>query len=356
MNLHQLGFDNWFQEKLQNYDRNELNVARITAVNRDNYLIRNEKDEITAEVTGKMMFSAESNEDLPAVGDWVLVEYFDNHSHAIIHAILPRKSLLKRKIAGKKIDFQVIAANIDTAFIMQSLDSNFNLRRLERYLVMINESHIDPIILLSKSDLISTDELSAKISEIKIKTGDYKVMSFSSMIKTGLNEISEQIKSGSTYCLLGSSGVGKTTLLNLLLGSDEFFTREVRKKDNRGRHATARRQLIVLQNGGMVIDTPGMRELGNFGVETGIDETFDDILSLTKLCRFRNCTHTNETGCAVLAAVEKQELDAGRYNSYIKLRKESEYYEMSYYEKRKRDKQFGKMCKEVMKHKEKKGK
>lgn len=353
MDLIELGFSNWFQQYLQKYNTEDLNIARVITVNRDNYLIRNEDREVTAEITGKMMFGVESKEDFPIVGDWVLVNYFDNDSYAIIHNILPRKSLLKRKTAGKKIDYQLIAANIDTAFIMQSLDNNYNLRRLERYFVMVNVSSIEPVVLLSKSDLISSDKLAAKISEIKNHFGKYPIIPFSSVTENGIEEIWDQIKPGYTYCLLGSSGVGKTTLLNRLLKSEKFETKAIREKDGRGRHATARRQLILLENGGMIIDTPGMRELGNFGVEAGIEETFDEIQFLANFCRFKDCTHTNEPGCALLRAIENKELDIDRYNNYIKLRKESTHYEMSYLEKRKRDKQFGKLYKEVMKHRKK---
>ena len=351
MNLTELGFSDWFDQQLENYEVNDFSIARIVTVNRDNYVIKNETREVSAKIIGKLLYEAETSESYPAVGDWVLASFLNDDSYAIIHDILPRKSLLKRKTAGKKIEFQLIAANIDTAFIMQSLDANFNLRRLERYLVMVNNSNIEPVILLSKCDLISSDELDARISTIENSIGKYEIIAFSSVTENGIEYIWNHIKPGSTYCLLGSSGVGKTTLLNRLLNSEEFVTKAVREKDNRGRHSTARRQLIMLENGGMIIDTPGMRELGNFGIEEGIDETYSEIQFLANFCRFKNCTHTNEPGCAVLKAVDNNELDKKRYQNYLKLKKESEHFEMSYLEKRKRDKQFGKMVKEVMKHK-----
>lgn len=353
MNLEELGFSDWFKKQVETCKTKDLKPARITTVNRDNFIILNETGEVIAELTGKLLYNAESRENFPAVGDWVLVNYFNEDSYAIIYDILQRKSLLKRKTAGKKIDYQLIAANIDTAFIMQSLDSNFNLRRMERYMVMVNESQIEPVILLSKSDLITSEELENRISEINKNFSKYEIIPFSSVTESGIGEIEERITKGCTYCLLGSSGVGKTTLLNRLVKSDEFETKPVREKDDRGRHVTSKRQLILLETGGMIIDTPGMRELANIGTETGIDETFDEIQFLANFCRFKDCTHTNEPDCAVLKAVENKEIDEDWYNSYLKLRKESEHYEMSYLEKRKRDKQFGKMVKEVMKYRKK---
>ncbi|MBT4484928.1 MAG: ribosome small subunit-dependent GTPase A [Candidatus Latescibacteria bacterium] len=353
MELKDLGFSNWFKEKLSEsqYSDDTLNLARVVSVNKDNYRIRNEEAEIQAEITGKIMYGAESNLAFPTVGDWVHIQYFNEDTFAIIHEILPRKSLLKRKTAGKKIEYQLIASNIDIAFIVQSLDFNFNLRRLERYLIMVNESNIQPVLLLSKRDLISPENLKQKMLEIKSMNLDCGIFAFSNKTGEGLDEIQEFIKPGQTYCLLGSSGVGKTTLLNSLLGQNIFATSNVREKDGKGRHKTARRQLTILDQGGLIIDTPGMRELGNIGVDTGLNETFKDIVTLTQNCRFNNCKHISEPGCSVLEAVEKGELNAKRYQNYLKIRKESEYYEMSYLEKRKKDKKFGKMIKTYMKNK-----
>jgi ribosome biogenesis GTPase len=324
-------------------------LARVTAVNKNNYSIRNGESEVLAEVTGKILYSADTSLALPAVGDWVQVQYFDDESFAIIHQILPRRSLLKRKVAGKKIEYQPIAANIDTAFIMQSLDFNFNLPRLERYLVMVNESDIQPVILLSKRDLISKEKLQQNISHIKSLYPQYTIIAFSNKTGKGLSEFRKTIKKGNTYCLLGSSGVGKTTLLNNLIGEKIFATGAIREKDGRGRHVTARRQLTILEQGGLIIDTPGMRELGNIEVSEGINETFKDIIELSRNCRFKNCTHLNEPGCSVIEAIESDEITAKHYQNYLKILKESEYYEMSYLEKRKKDKQFGKLYKQVMK-------
>ncbi|MBN2029222.1 ribosome small subunit-dependent GTPase A [bacterium] len=348
--LKDLGFGQWFQEKFDSEKFNGFQIARVIGVYKDRYMIQNENKDMPAEISGKLMFGADSPLDYPTVGDWVYVRYLDEDSFAVIHDIYPRKSVLKRKTPGKQIEFQLIAANIDTAFIMQSLDVDYNLRRLERYLVMIHESQIHPVVLLSKIDLISPTELKKKISDMKSFMQEIQIIAFSNVSGSGLNQIKRILKSGQTYCLLGSSGVGKTTLLNHLLDRPLFETRTVREKDGKGRHTTNVRQLIHLKNGAMVIDTPGMRELGHMDVETGLSETFNEIAELSKQCRFKDCSHIQEKDCAVLAAVQNGTLSEERYRNYIKLRKESDYYKMSYLEKRKKERRFGKLVKSVMKH------
>lgn len=350
MELKDLGFNDWFRERFNQSQQHDYGLARVIVVNKDNYIIRNEEAAIPAEITGKIMYGAESNFSVPIVGDWVYVQYFDEDTFAVIHEILPRKSLLKRKVAGKKIEYQLIASNIDIAFIVQSLDFNFNLQRLERYLIMVNDSNIKPVILLCKSDLISAENLKQNILAIKSTNHDYDIFAFSNKTGEGLEEIRKLIKKGETYCLIGSSGVGKTTLLNKLIGQDIFATGAVREKDGRGRHKTARRQLTILKQGGLIIDTPGMRELGNIEVKTGLSETFKEIVALSQECHFKNCTHLNEPGCSVLEAVEKGILSSKRYRNYLKVRKESEYNEMSYLEKRKKNKKFGKYIKKAKKN------
>lgn len=349
MTLSELGYEAWFQQKREELKKPELSVARITRVDRGRYLVRNENSELQAEPAGRLLFSVDSNQDLPCVGDWVLVQYYNEGTLAIIHDLLPRKTFLRRKAAGKKIDYQMIASNIDVALIMQSCDFNFNLRRMERYLVMVKDGGIEPVILLSKSDLISVEELENKISEIGHTHIDAKVIAFSNMTDAGLQTLRPVLEKGKTYCLLGSSGVGKTTLTNHLLGREQFETTPVREKDGRGRHTTAHRQLTVLENGAFLIDTPGMKELGVIDVGTSIEENFSEIHELAVSCRFKDCTHTVETGCAVLKAVEHGELEKDRYQSYLKLTKESEFHQMSYVEKRKKDKQFGRMVNTAMK-------
>jgi ribosome biogenesis GTPase len=300
------------------------------------------------------MFSAESALDYPAVGDWVGVQYFDDGASAIIDALLPRKTILKRKTPGKKIDYQLIAGNIDTGLIVQALDTNYNLRRLERYLVMINDSRIQPVVLLSKCDLLPATEIAERLTAIHNLMPGVQVMAFSNKDETGMDAVKSMLTPQQTYCMLGSSGVGKTSLLNNLLGRERYATQTIRDKDGKGRHTTTRRQLIRLPGGALMIDTPGMRELGTIAVEEGIEETFDEIAPLADRCRFSDCSHTQEQGCAILAALDAGEVAPERYESFMKLVRESNFHEMSFLEKKQKDRQFGKMVRTVMKLKKNK--
>ena len=347
MNCIDLGFDDWFEQHLVDNPPNH-HPARIITVDRDRYLVCDENGERHAELAGKLLFQADTSLDMPTVGDWVTVEDFDNCTFSIIHSILPRRTVLKRKTAGKSVAFQLLASNIDTAFIMQSVDHNFNLRRLERYLVVIRDGGITPTVLLSKTDL-EKDKLSKKIAAVSEIDPDLPIYPFSNLTGKGLKKIQAMIEVGKTYSLLGSSGVGKTTLLNRLIGEETFAVQEVREEDGKGRHTTTRRHLIVLPSGGMIIDTPGMRELGTIDMSDGIVQTFPDFEKVVDRCRYKDCTHVHETGCAVLEAVENGDLDASRYESYLKLRRESAHHARSYLEKRQRDKAFGKMVKTMKK-------
>jgi ribosome biogenesis GTPase len=349
--IDKLGFGKWFQDNVDPVDLERFDIARVMAVHKDSYIIHNGENDVFAELVGKMLFSAASPIDFPAVGDWVLATFYDKDSFSIIHKVLPRKSLIKRKTPGKRIDFQLIAANVDVALIIQSLDTNFNLRRLERYLVMVKDSNIEPMVLLSKSDLLGAKDIENRVTEIHKTMPFLHVQPFSNKNESSLKNIKDLLAPRKTYCLLGSSGVGKTTLLNNLIGDSIFSTMTVRQKDNKGRHATTYRQLIKLDCLAMIIDTPGMRELGNFSVETGIDDTFIEITELSEQCKFNDCTHVNEKGCAILKAVDNGQLPEKRYQNYIKMKKESIYNEMSYLEKRQKEKQFSKFCKTVMMNK-----
>lgn len=349
MKLNDLGFDKWFEEHITPNHEDDHSIARISAVDRGSYLIRDEQKEVPAELSGKHSYQTENSVDLPCVGDWVTAQYYNHGTAAIIHRVFPRRTFLRRKTAGNVVDFQMIAANIDAAFIVQSCHFDFNPRRLDRYLVMAADGHVEPTVVLTKTDLITRDELEQKLATVTSVT-KAKVLGLSNITGIGFDEFQRTLSPGRTYCLLGSSGVGKTTLINRLIGHEAFGTKPV-SGTGEGTHTTSRRQLTVLAGGAMLIDTPGMRELGLVGTGDGVNIGFDDLVALSANCRYADCSHAHEPGCAVRAAVENGELSEDRYSSYIKLKKESDFHEMSYLDKRKKDRAFGRFIKAAKKRK-----
>ena len=312
-------------------------------VDRNACIVRGEGQETPAELSGRLRHTAESETHLPCVGDGVCIQH-SSPELAIIHSVLPRKSFLRRKRPGKIVDFQMIAANIDIAFVVQSCHYDFNIRRLDRYLVACSDGGIDPVIILSKTDLMTPDEVDGQMLDIRGSGIESQILPVSNTTGVGLDRFRSLVEPGKTYCLIGSSGVGKSTLINRLMGEDRLETKVV-SVTGEGTHTTSRRQLLLQDNGAMLIDTPGMREFGLLGTSDGLDESFPDIHDLSIACRFADCTHTNEPGCAVLEAVKNDELSEDRYQSYIKLKKENEYHDMSYAEKRQKDKDFGRFIK-----------
>jgi ribosome biogenesis GTPase len=336
-----------------------FSIARVIEENRGSYRIKTATHEMPAEISGKLRFTAESREDLPAVGDWVAVSTFDDNTRAVIHAVLPRKTLIARKAAGERTEKQIIAANVDIIFIVQGLDHNFNPRRLERYLVVAHESGATPVVLLSKADLLAPQELQVRKQEAAAVSAGAQVIAYSAETGEGLDDIRRLITEGITVCLIGSSGVGKSTLINTLAGEELLETGSVREDDSRGRHTTVRRQMVFLPGGGILIDTPGMRELGLWHAESSLDVTFPEIAELAEGCKFSDCTHTHEPECAVRAAAEQGVLDARRFASYIKLRKEAERMNerttvAGMLERKRKDKILSRAVKQVVKMKQKK--
>ncbi len=345
MNLSQLGFDPWFAARAN--DADGFTPARVCAVDRGSCRVRHASDEIPAELSGKLSFHTERAADLPCVGDWVAVQLYDHGRAAIIHQVLPRRTFLRRRAAGEGAAEQMIAANVDTAFIIQACHFDFNPNRLERYLVMAADGGVEPVVLLTKTDLAGPEELQRKRALVAAAT-TARVMEVSSVTGAGYEELRAAMEPGKTCCLLGSSGVGKTTIVNRLLGRDAFDTRTV-SDSGEGVHTTTRRQLILLDSGAMLIDTPGMRELGVLGHGDTVDAGFGELGELAASCRFADCTHRHEPGCAVRAALESGELPAERLANYMKLKKESEHAAMSALDKRRKDKAFGRLVKSVLK-------
>jgi len=348
MKLEDLGYN----EKLEKFRvENKLDsfeVGRVITEHKERYIVKTSNGVYDAEITGNLRFTAISREDYPAVGDWVALTSYDSDS-AIIHKILPRFSIIKRKAIGQFGEVQVIATNIDYAFLIQAIDRDYNINRIERYLTICNSSRVEPIIVLTKIDLIDESRINEIIDSIKSRVKEIPIIAISNETRKGYDEINELIAKGKTYCLLGSSGVGKSTLLNNLSGKTIMKTDSISQSANRGKHVTSHRELIVLENGGILIDNPGMREVGLADTTDGLEKTFDDIVKLSHDCKYKDCTHTNEAGCSVIEAVEKGELDEASYQNYLKLEREKTHYETSVFEKRKKDKVFGKMMKNYKK-------
>ena len=345
--LEDLGYGPFFESSLKNLELSDYSIARVIAEYKEVYRVKGISREYLARITGKHRFNASQREDYPSVGDWVAINKIDKKK-AIIHDILPRKTILSKKYSGKK-KTQIIATNIDVAFIIESVDRDYNLNRFERYLVLVNDGGIRPVIILNKIDLISEAELKLKLGQIKERFTDVDIITTSTLTEQGLTDLVTYILKGKTYCFIGSSGVGKSSLINKLLGKNIIKINEISDHSGRGKHTTTSREMYFLKSGGILIDNPGMREVGMTDAGAGLNSVFEEILALSKKCKYADCTHTHEPDCAVLTAIQTKELDEKKYANYLKLKKETDYYSMTKLEKRKKDEKFGKFIKKAKK-------
>jgi ribosome biogenesis GTPase / thiamine phosphate phosphatase len=323
--LEDFGWSPFFQDHFRKLGLPDSIPARVISEFKNSFQVYSEHGVLTAEIAGKMRYRDEAENSYPAVGDWVVIKPLVEEKKGIIQAVLPSKSKFSRKVAGERTKEQVVSANVDTVFIVSGLDGgrNFNVRRIERYLTLAWSSGATPVIVLNKADLCpNIAECILRVEEIAPGISIHPV---SAKERTGLDELRSYLTKGSTVAFLGSSGVGKSALINALLGKEKQETGEVSQDNLMGRHTTTRRELVLLPSGGIMIDTPGMREIQMWAGEESLQGAFKDIEMLAKECRFSDCSHNAESGCAVSAAIERGDFDPARLESYHKLQKELEY-------------------------------
>ena len=351
MTLADLGYTSVLEEYRKAHNLDAFEVGRVASEHKDRYTIRTADQIYDAELIGSLRFNAESRHDLPAVGDWVAFSVYDEQK-ALIHAVFPRTSILERKAVGKSGQTQIIATNIDYGLIVQSVNRDFSINRLERYLAICHAAGIKPIVLLSKTDLIETSEKETLVKQVIERLPHTSVYTISNQTGEGIDGVRSQLEKGKTYCLLGSSGVGKSTLINTLTGKTLMETGAISESIDRGKHVTTHRELIPMEHG-ILIDNPGMREVGITHHEEGLEMTFDEITSIAAECKFSDCSHQTEAGCAVLKAIDEGVIPISAYENFMRMERERQFLESDSLERKRKEKSLGKMYKRVQEQRRK---
>ena len=326
--LQNLGYDSQLDTFIQSHDLADFEIGRVIRESKQKYIIKTQLGNFNGQISGKLMHEAKSRADYPAVGDWVAIKQMEERE-AIIHEILPRKTIIERQAIGRFGKKQTIAANVDTAFVLQDIAHDFNLNRLDRLIAIGFASKIQPVVILTKIDVEEKSELADKAAQIKKRFTDIPILFLSNKSMEGFSAIRQLIEYGKTYCFIGASGAGKSTLINNLVGEKVMLTKSLREKSNKGQHTTSHRELFILKDSGILIDTPGMRELGIAESYKTLEATFEIIFTLSESCKYSDCTHLIEPGCAVRLALENNEIDQSYYDNFHKMKEEQNQFELN---------------------------
>ena len=326
--LKDLGYDPQLDTFIQSHDLADFEIGRIIRESKKKYMVKTQVGTYHGQISGKLRHEAKSRSDYPAVGDWVAIKPMEK-DQAIIHEILPRKTIIERQAIGRFGKKQTIATNVDVAFVMQDITHDFNLNRLDRLIAICFASKIQPVVILTKIDIAEKSELADRMAQIYKRFNDISIFLLSNKSMEGFPAIQNMIEYGKTYCFIGASGAGKSTLINNLVGEKVMLTKSLREKSHKGRHTTSHRELFILKDSGVLIDTPGMRELGVAESFKTLESTFEIIFTLSDSCKYSDCTHLIEPECAVLVALEKNEIDQSYYDNFHKMKEEQSQFELN---------------------------
>jgi len=326
--LNDLGYDSQLDTFIQSHDLADFEIGRIIRESKKKYMVKTELGNYNGQISGKLRHEAKNRSDYPAVGDWVAIKPMEK-DQAIIHEILPRKTIIERQAIGRFGKKQTIATNVDVAFVMQDITHNFNLNRLDRLIAICFASKIQPVVILAKIDIAEKSELADRMAQIDKRFNDIYIFLLSNKSMEGFSAIQNMIEYGKTYCFIGASGAGKSTLINNLVGEKVMLTKSLREKSHKGQHTTSHRELFILKDSGVLIDTPGMRELGVAESFKTLESTFEIIFTLSDSCKYSDCTHLIEPECAVLMALKKNEIDRSYYDNFHKMKEEQSQFELN---------------------------